>query len=227
MLLEDPLVADDALVAVDMLVGVDGTLVSVDDMLVTVDAAVVDGIEEVGLVDEELGNAAVDGDVWRVDRLEVCDEKDDVDVWVFRLDEVNRVDEVKTVDEVKRLGEVRRLDEVKVLDRLNVFWVVDEKLRELLLLEMVKRIVEDGLELPLDWLDENVPDWVVVGVGLDDEAVPDCDELVLEGKELAPLPICADTVDDDADRVEEVVVVVVVIRVDACAAAAAAAELER
>lgn len=86
---------------------------------------------------------------------------------------------------------------------------------------MVNIIVDDGL----DWLDEDVTERVVVGVGLDDEAVPDCDELVLEGKELAPLPICADTVDDDADRVEEVVVVVV-IRVDACAAAAAA-ELER
>ncbi|KAL2284900.1 hypothetical protein FJTKL_08713 [Diaporthe vaccinii] len=91
---------------------------------------------------------------------------------------------------------------------------------------MVSRIVDDGLELPLDWLDGDVPDAVVVGVGLDDEAVPDCDELVLEGRELDTLPVCADTVDDDADRVEEVVVVVV-IRVDACAAAAAAAELER
>lgn len=87
---------------------------------------------------------------------------------------------------------------------------------------MVNIIVDDGL----DWLDEDVTERVVIGVGLDDEAVPDCDELVLEGKELVLLPICADTVDDDADRVEEVVVVVV-IRVDACAAAAAAAELER
>ncbi|KAL2284901.1 hypothetical protein FJTKL_08714 [Diaporthe vaccinii] len=127
MLLENPLVAGGALVAVDMLFGVDETLVSVDDLLdavgalsgvddmvVTVDAAVVDGIEEAGLIDEELGNAAVDEDVWRIDRLEVCDDRDEDIVCVLRLDEVKRVDEVKTVDDVKRLGDV------KVIDRLSV-----------------------------------------------------------------------------------------------------------
>lgn len=76
-----------------------------------------------------------------------------------------------------------------------------------------------------DWLDEDVPDGVVVGVKLDDEVVPDCDELVLEGKELTPLPVCADTVDEDVARVEEVVVVVVV-RVDVGAAARAEAAAE-
>lgn len=75
-----------------------------------------------------------------------------------------------------------------------------------------------------DWLDEDVPDGVVVGVKLDDEVVPDCDELVLEGKELTPLPVCADTVDDDVVRVEEVVVVVVRVDVGAAARAEAAAE---
>lgn len=113
MSLEDRLVADDALVAVDMLVGVDAPLVSVDDpreavgalsdvdeMIVAVGAAVVDGIEEVGLIDEELGTVAVDDDVWRIDRLEVCDVKDEEDVWVLRLDEVKVLDRLSVV----RLG---------------------------------------------------------------------------------------------------------------------------
>lgn len=231
MLLEDPLVADDVLGIVDMLVGVGETLVSVDDpldavpelsgiddILVAVDAAVVDGIKEVELIDEELGAEAVDDDVRRTDRLEVCDDKDEDVVWVLKLDEVEMPDEVKVFDGLS----VVRLELSLLWD---VFCVVDEKLRELLLLGLVYRNVDDELELPSDWLDEGVLKVVVLRVGLHDEVVADCDELVLEGREVPLLPVCAETVDDDVDRVEEVVVI---MRVDVCAAAAAAAaELER
>lgn len=66
----------------------------------------------------------------------------------------------------------------------------------------------------MDWLDEDVPEGFVVGLGLDGEAVADCDILVLEGRELPPFAVCAEAVDDVVDRVE----VVVVVRMDVCAA---------